>query len=213
MSTPLTLTYVHLGFFQPKKTLALLDLLAEKMEKECGFPAGEIFDTMTLAKTGVSKSTSNKTAFAILHDGKELYCASLMSHSNILTRWVPPKHRHRGYAVTMLHALEALIQSVEHSHLPLWIVSYDRMAGINTRAGWIRNDTVNIDRRTGKIPDKEEDYQHDWMPAWSKEGYDACLAASKTKGPDPFTRVFNQQWLEFVLRHGGRKDLNLKVRF
>ena len=208
--TDLGLSYIHFTSSHSKKTRALLDFLAEKMEKECGFPPGRIFEQIAAAKTGFSKESQRKLGFVILHDGKTLYCASMLSFTSILTRWVPLKHRNKGYARIMLLAIEALVRTVEHSHMPLWIVSARKTEGINARAGWERNDTPNKDRQTGLTPEKEEDQQHDWFPPWSKDAYFAYLNISRDERAK-LSPVFLRQWETFVEEHGGSTDLDLKA--
>lgn len=210
MTTPqeLTLTYVHFSFFHGGKTNRLIDLLAEKMEKECGLEPGDIFKALTLAKTANNtKDTKyvNKTGFFLLHDDKELYCASAMDYSTLVTRWVPPKHRRKGYATLMLKAVEAAFR--QYTTLPIWVISYERMATINTRAGWVKNPDINTDRRTGEL-DLTKPEQHDWFPEWNKDAY----YAARNQTPEWKARWW-AEWKHFLETQGGPVNLNLKVKF
>ena len=203
----LQLTYIHYSFFHKAKTNLLIDLITEKMEKECGLQPGEIFHSLTLAKTANStgqKDYANKLGFFLLHDSKELYCASVAEYSTILTRWVPPKHRGKGYATAMLKAIEGAFEG--YTTLPVWIISYERMATINTRAGWVRNPDVNKNRHTGEIDPSVEE-QHDWYPPWNKEAY----YGARNQTPEWKVRWW-LEWKDFVNKMAGPTNLDLKVR-
>jgi GNAT superfamily N-acetyltransferase len=204
----LKLTYIHFSAFHGGKTFRMLDFLAEKMEKECGFPPGYIARAMTTAKKG-DKDAVRDNGFFILHDDKNLYCASVMNKMAIQTRWVPPKHRGKGYATLMLRKIEEMVQAVPHEHLALWIVSYRRMDGLNTRAGWLRSDVPGRDRHTGELPAREEDYQFDWFPPWAETAYrNACLSS---KGQLPgWSKGYWRDYYNFVETYGGRKELDLR---
>jgi hypothetical protein len=206
----LKITWINHHWFHGGKVNRMLDFLAEKMEKECGLAPGILAEGLTFAKMGVSKEALREISFVILHDGKNLYCASLMNRTGIQTRWVPPKHRGKGYATLMLRKIEEMIQAIPHEHLPLWIVSYRRMDGLNTRAGWIRHTEPGTDRQTGELPAREEDYQFDWFPPWASDAYHDALANSRGQLPG-WAKSFHAEYKTFVETYGGsKKGLDLR---
>jgi hypothetical protein len=203
----LFLTYINFHFFHGGKMNRMLDLVSEKMERECGFQPGAIAKTTELAKatsTHGKHEFVNKHGFFLLHDGKELYCASVMDFHVITTRWVPPKHRGKGYATIMLTAIQAAFQ--DYDAIPLWIISYARMHTINSRAGWVMNSKVNVDRNTGE-PGVGEKEQHDWWPPAFADRREAWI--TRKENPRYLAR-WRKQWRDFV-ESSGRCDLDLKV--
>ena len=208
MATPkktVYMSYIHFSYFHTRKTHLLIDLLAEKMEKECGLRPGEIFNRIERAKSAPkTKDTEaiERTGFLLLHDGKELLCASLMDYATVITRWVPPKHRGKGYATLMLESVDFLFEDFA---LPVWVISYERMDTINTRAGWIKNPGVNKSRTTGEI-DPTVPKQHDWFPPSKEAVYRSVngWTAEQKKG-------FRKEWMRF-LNTADAMALDLKVR-
>ena len=198
----LKLTYVHFSMFHKGKTNRLIDLVTEKMEKECDVP--NIHKSVQGARMG-EKVCVRRYGFLLLHDDKELYCASLLEYTTIQTRWVPPKHRGKGYATLMLQKISEMFESLpHHDHICPWIISYNRMEGINTRAGWVKNPNVNTRRSTGEL-DPTVPEQHDWFPPWAEASYHA-------ERNDEFARGFFREFQEFYDLHAKPTNLDLKVR-
>ena len=214
----LQLTYVNLNYFHSKKTTALLNLIAEKMEKECGLGEGYLYDLMLLCKNEkVAKASgtfSHTHGFFLLHDGKELLCASYLNWTRIITRWTPPKHRGKGYAGDILRGIEQCILLLPTTVLPLWVCSYERMNTINARVGWEMNPDINTANGCGDV--STTDGTHDWYPPSMRERYiEAGRFDRKEMSKAERDAYYSQaikDWQVWLRRYGGSVNLDLKVK-
>lgn len=195
----LTLSYVNHNLFHSKKVKNLVDLIADRMEHECGIERGRVLNYKT------ATSVPHKYGFFLLHDGKEVLCSAYVEFLSVICRWTPPQHRHKGYAKMILLEIERLWRGTTTPAIPLSVASYPRMFPLNEAIGWVMCDATN-----------PVDDERLWCPPDVKDLLDIFAEYETTKKRTPTfdttQRQFRDEWFKFYTATARPHDFKLKVK-
>ena len=162
-TTLLDLNFGAIHLMKAKDVLSIVDLLINKMTKEC-----KVEDTLWMMReTLKTPAASNFGLYVLTTDEGEIVCASAYWDSKLITRWTPKKHRRKGYATEMLKKIEERYTTT-YAGLPLWIVSEEKMWESNKKTGWVDCGRATV----GPVIDHEE---RDFCPASLKSLYDDAM--------------------------------------
>jgi hypothetical protein len=169
------------------KLKALVDLITEKMMKECQvtdmiWAMRDCMDPrncVEFAEIDPDMTYSGKAfGLFILTDGKEVLSTAAYQLGRIISRWTPPKHRRKGYAREILKKIQTHYE--EFSTLPLWIISEEKMWASNLGLGWQEGRT--------HVSEKDGHLERDFFPPSKRDQYE-----DRTPTQDEIVDLYRQQ--------------------